>query len=293
MLDSILHTSCQRVQGEHAILAVTTLCQFLSGLNSNLSTHRDRILWEDSYWIRCFHVVLEYSSTIKGKPMKRLQGILISELARRKTSGGDISDALSVIFAPLRSVADRAKMKPALQALEGIISGKIVGVGDVACELSIDVRDGCEQSSESYQALFRKMLDWATNPELTQAAGKVVSRLWAQLRSELETPDGVFDGVALPFIWINPLVRVLDGSPESIPRFKAHVFPELFSASLSDFEILLKSLGFYKVFPLNQEPSTRIKQFDVDIRRTVLFSALDCGKQIGFVGDDGMSLTSP
>jgi hypothetical protein len=251
-----------------------------------MSTHHEKILWEDGYWIQCFRV-LEASASTRAKPMKRLLMALISELTKRTTSGGNISDALSTITAPLRSQDQHGKMKPALQALDGIISRKIVSVVDIARALSVDLGAGGDQLSEIYQTLFSKLFELATHPELTQTAGRAISRLWTRIRSELHTPDGMFDGLALPLIWISPLVRVLADCPESIPRFKSHVFPELFLINLADFKILLKSLGFYSIFPRNLEPPTRIKTFDVGIRRTILFSIVDAGKHIGFVGDDG------
>jgi len=233
--------------------------------------------------------LLEASASTRAKPMKRLLMALISELAKHTTSGGDISDALSTIIAPLRSQDQRDRMKPALRALDGIISCKIVSVVDIARALSDDPGAGGDQSSETYQTLFRKMFELATHPELTQTAGRAISRLWTRLRSELHTPDGMFDGLSLPLIWITPLVKVLADCPESIPRFKSHVFPELLLINLADFKILLKSLGFYSIFPRNLEPPTRIKRFDVGICRTILFSMVDTGKHIGFVGDDGMN----
>jgi hypothetical protein len=220
--------------------------------------------------------------------MRRLWTALISELTRRTTSGADISDALFAIAAPLRSQVESGKMKPALQALEGIISRQIVSVVDIARALSIDLGAGGDRSSETYQTLFRKMLEWATHPELTQTAGRAIAKLWTQLRAELQTPSNMYNGLALPLIWINPLVGTLADCPESIPRFKSHVFPELFLVNLADFRILLKAFGFYSIFPRNQEPPTEVKRIDLGICRIILFSVLDAGKHIGLVRDDGM-----
>jgi hypothetical protein len=253
-----------------------------------LSTYYERLLWGDAYWIRCFDVVLEVSANPRAKPMKRLWTALISELTRRTTSGGDISDALFAITTPLRSQDESGKMKPALQALDGIISRKIVSVVDIARALSIDLGAGGDRSSETYQTLFRKMLEWATHPELTQTAGRVIAKLWTQLRGELQNPSNMYNGLALPLIWINPLVGTLTDCPESIPRFKSHVFPELFLVNSADFRILLKALGFYSIFPRNLEPPTDVEIFDLGICRIILFSVLDAGKHIGLVRDDGM-----
>jgi hypothetical protein len=221
------------------------------------------------------------------KPMRRLLTALISELALRKSSAGDISEAVYAMLAPLRLQVDRGKMKPALQALDGALFHRLVSADDITHVLLAKVAAGGDRSSEIYQQLFHKLFEWATLPELTQIAGRASSRLWTQLRTQLLNSNSKFNGGVLPLIWINPLVGVLANSQESIPRFKSHVVPELFLASLLDYEILLKSLGFYRLFPGNSEPPSEIKRFDAATCRTLLFSMLDVGKQIGFVSDNG------
>jgi hypothetical protein len=271
------------------VRAIATLSHILWRLNSELSRYHQRVHWEDGYWVRLFDVVLVKSASTPPKIMKRLSIPLTLEVTGRAACGGDISGALSAMVAPLLSQADRGKTKPALQILEETIGQKLVPIADIARALFVDMKVGGDRPSETYKALFRKLFEWATQPELTNIAGRAVSRFWTRLRSELQISDGMFDGNVFPLVWIDPLVEVLARSPESIPRFKAHVFRDLFLIDLSDFKILLKTLGFYGVFPRNPEPNTEVQLFDVEIRRTILFGILDAAKKIGIVSDSGMT----
>ena len=86
-------------------------------------------------------------------------------------------------------------------------------------------------------------------------------------------------------IWTGPLVRSITDHPEEIRNFKEYAFPGIFGLGVQDFYRFLQYVGLDEVVTCSKP--ILVRGADDDIKWSILFSALQAGKEMGIVKEVG------
>jgi hypothetical protein len=258
---------------------------------------RDAI-WEDHRWSRLFGIYLNFFDKAKPKSMRQVLLVSTAVLSKNTAlwSSQYPQEAVSRIVDLISRDQNHRKVKPALQALAHFISKGLISVDQL-----IDLSGKCVQDSEVHvsraktgQTLLAKFLIWVLHHDTALAAGHLVAHFLEKgsdsqaFNQERET--------GLP-IWAEPFETCIRASPESIQEFRHHVFPNVFRLSFDDYIQFLHHLRmrrYLNAIPSSEaEANTDYGRPDDAVEISILFAALQAGKDIGMVKDIGLSFAVP
>jgi len=289
----LLHTfistaSDTTISTNHAIAAIQALLTFLQRRKPEQDANLPATLVATDGWMRCLELVIQRSEVVKPKLIRQFLGTWISLLALEDSP--DVETIIRRLLENLKIRGSRVTAKSTLQTLAHLLSRRVVSteilLGLVHRELSVDFGGGPVNRSEIvvfYLALFH----WAQFPELCPSVGQVIKAVSSQL-SKLETTQTRGSAQAA---WIKPLLSQIHASPEILPQFKSHIFPDLFRYNVQEYYSFLQAAR--PSAPLSTAFSDNRREFkdaNSDFEREVLFTALQAGKEIGIVEELGMQI---
>jgi hypothetical protein len=121
----------------------------------------------------------------------------------------------------------------------------------------------------------------ATSAETASAAGAVLGALLQKIKTTLPDSEGIYIDRQNSFpIWVMPTKQVMLQNMDTLDIMSNHVLYPLFTIDTSGFRIFIDQL------PIQILMSADMTEAPLD-QFTLLFSALQIGKKIGLVHEDG------
>jgi hypothetical protein len=296
VIDCLLQTAALvNISATHRAAACNSLCAIIERCQLSTDEGFHCIVWENDLWTRLFEIFLERSDNAKAKSMRQVLLVLTGMLLKNAPpQSSDLQDdAVSRLLDIICRYQNRTKIKPALQALAHFISKDLISINQL-----IDVYrnySGADTDPDgglsAYQLLLRQFLAWVRHHDTAPAAGHLITNFLTKSTPQrrcAEEKTGV-----LP-VWIAPLEGSIRDSPEAINEFKHHVFPEIFRLDLDGYLQFLYHLQLDRHLGIKSTiHSLNLGVFTANgcLEITLLFAALQVGKELGLVKDVGWLLS--
>jgi hypothetical protein len=295
VLDTAFAVAIPAIHRGHACHAFSTL---LEACSVSSDSGLRRLSGPDYFWQDALKVYLERSETCKMKSMKKFFMTLVLVIstdpnaeARHVFVGATSKRLVSMVFRQEKY----GGVRPALHALDVLISKKLVSLESLYYEVSIYLQPrnkallGDEQLDsgamqeellDSMKKLISAIVTWLPEPEIAPVAGSLLSNLY------LIQPDDEWGAQVRSHMlvaWNQPLLECIETSPEVLENFKQHVLRRIFGSGVETAVQFMNGLGLPALLadntPLTLTPDTLI-----------LLSALDVCKSLGYIKDLGMCL---
>jgi hypothetical protein len=227
--------------------------------------------------------------------MRKFLGCLVSLLRESGPSVQEslLQDALSKIFYHVLEQSNHGKIKPAIYALGVFLSKELFSLEVLLCAFDqARTHKNASPPTRGYgrqaQAIFSVLFESVRFAELAPAAGHTACLLSRQLRNGSPGDQYTTEDVDLGTLWIDPLLETLRNFPDSLSRFRSHVFPDLFSLSIPDYYNFLLSMDLHARMSTDTVPGKHRLHYRDEIDSNILFMALQVGKESGLILDSGM-----
>lgn len=294
-LKTLLHASrAPGVSNVQRIAACNVLCGLVDlCIESDASTAESIIL--SQYWCTALlDLCLEQHDNARVKSSKQI----LTTLSRLYTKACVAHDSSSLrdagicrTFEVLFRGSEHAKAKPALLALILLLSKRVVTSLEITSLHSAWVsRQAPPEASASDESHADRFMDglfrWVTFTDVAPIAGRLISVLFNESRSAslAATTKDTEESSFKPW-WTDILIHNLRQYTEHLEMFRIYVFPGLFQTNYDTYLAFLRCLGLDE---LEQSDATNSSTDEAEFRKLLLLSALQTGKEIGFVEERGM-----
>ncbi|KAJ9265996.1 hypothetical protein DTO212C5_6557 [Paecilomyces variotii] len=295
----------------------TTTCNAVSGfldaalLSKNHETQE--IALSKETWLSVFEVYVDRFEDAKPKPMKQVLNSLLKILAKY-TDSGEVEALLSrageIILPSIITGEPRSRLKVSLLSLEifvrknaispyqlmNMVSNFLSTYGDLwkpvfeqhhETWISGSVMNR-EVSGEQYsithvaRIFTLALLIRATSPEIASASGAVLASLLQKIKAALPSSENIYldPTNSLP-IWVAPTKQIMLRNMDALDTMSNHVLTPLFTVDSSGFRTFIDQLPV-QILLSGDMTEAPLDQF------TLLFSALQIGKKVGLVHEDGV-----
>ncbi|KAJ9220006.1 hypothetical protein DTO169C6_7663 [Paecilomyces variotii] len=295
----------------------TTTCNAVSGfldaalLSKNHETQE--IALSKETWLSVFEVYVDRFEDAKPKPMKQVLNSLLKILAKY-TDSGEVEALLSrageIILPSIITGEPRSRLKVSLLSLEifvrknaispyqlmNMVSNFLSTHGDLwkpvfeqhhETWISGSVMNG-EVSGEQYsithvaRIFTLALLIRATSPEIASASGAVLASLLQKIKAALPSSENIYldPTNSLP-IWVAPTKQIMQRNMDALDTMSNHMLTPLFTVDSSGFRTFIDQLPV-QILLSGDMTEAPLDQF------TLLFSALQIGKKVGLVHEDGV-----
>lgn len=300
----------------------TTTCNAVSGfldaalLSKNHETQE--IALSKETWLSVFEVYVDRFEDAKPKPMKQVLNSLLKILAKY-TDSGEVEALLSrageIILPSIITGEPRSRLKVSLLSLEifvrknaispyqlmNMVSNFLSTYGDLwkpvfeqhhETWISGSVMNR-EVSGEQYsithvaRIFTLALLIRATSPEIASASGAVLASLLQKIKAALPSSENIYldPTNSLP-IWVAPTKQIMLRNMDALDTMSNHVLTPLFTVDSSGFRTFIDQLPV-QILLSGDMTEAPLDQF------TLLFSALQIGKKVGLVHEDGNHRSTP
>ena len=226
--------------------------------------------------------------------MRQFLGTLISLLQNSgQTEKKVISQhALSRVLRNLRPESSQGTVKSSLYSLGLIISKELTPLKDILDAFQDNLQPGNPSTRtsnriEKVKFVFCVLFDWAQYSELASVAGQASCTFSRQLRKDFLSEQDGASNIDISSLWMEPLLQCLRRYPDALQNIQLYVFPELFAMNVPDYYKFLCTMG------LHAHISNDVVVEDVQLasskeaNSSILFTALQVGKETGLVLDSG------
>ncbi|KAF2400727.1 hypothetical protein EJ06DRAFT_529838 [Trichodelitschia bisporula] len=267
------------ISSAHRAAATNAIC----GVLERLKKH-DAACLDHDQWMTIFYIFLDRSDNAKGKSMRQLLIALCGLLAKWDSTAKEVvlRKAATEAYHVLSRQGDRAKVKPALQGISIFLSK---GVFDLqflsdAIRENLDPSQPTERLTEAQELreLLRSIFHYVQFQDSAPAAGQLADIICQHI-AVARRQNSLREGPLPPPLWVEPLIACLRASPEAITSFRINLFPGLFKSSVPDYLVFLEILGLQEA--LTPSPASRSASSEDDVISTLLYTALQTGKEIG------------
>ena len=291
-LDAALTISAKpEISHTHRAAASNALCGLIERCQASQIPEIRSLLWDPdlNLWHRALMIILERFDTTKGKSMRQLlltvtDVLLKQEDLEKRASAKSL--ALRTLLPVLFGQRDHKQGKPTLQVLAHFVVKDIVNLNDLWSSVG-ELASGhnmSHQTTDAKSVLLQNIFDWIAQLDTPIAAGNLAIVVLKAMRS---SPNLAADNDAAGEtpIWTGPLVRSITDHPEEIRNFKEYAFPGIFGLGVQDFYRFLQYVGLDEVVTCSKP--ILVRGADDDIKWSILFSALQAGKEMGIVKEVG------
>jgi hypothetical protein len=198
--------------------------------------------------------------------------------------------ALKTLYPVLFNCGDHYRGKPALQILANLISKDFVSLDKLwtsATSWLEGQNDLFSSQSNEKQIVLRRFFDWLAYQDTAPAAGNLVLII-IKKNYTITTVESVGSNSNQLPIWAEPLEASITAHRSEIRSYKEYAFPGIFKLSMADFYVFLAHLGLLNVLVPEKESLPLKDDSDMnETRKSILFSALHTGKELGIIEEVG------
>ncbi|KAL1847167.1 hypothetical protein Plec18170_008731 [Paecilomyces lecythidis] len=295
----------------------TTTCNAVSGfldaalVSRNYATRQ--IALSQKTWLSVFEVYVDRFEDAKPKPMKQVLNSLLKILGQYSDTGeveALLSRAGEMILPSIIIGEPRSRLKVSLLSLEIFIRKNAISPSQLMSMVSNWLKDygdrwrpvfgqyhetwlggssmdgsvsGEDNSHTTVARTFTlALLIRATSAEVASAAGAVLAALFQKIKAALPSTENIYRDPtnSLP-VWVAPAKQIMLRNMDSLDIMSNHMLSPLFTVDSAGFR------NFVYQLPIQILLSGDMTEAPLD-EFSLLFSALQIGKKVGLVHEDGV-----
>jgi hypothetical protein len=294
------------ITATHRAPASSLICSLLLKCSSSPNEAIRQIPWTGDVWSRAFAVHVDRADSALAKSMRKELVDLGKVLAKYPRSREILTEVVipKTFGAMFQSKENNARVKASFQFLAHFVSKKLINPKLLVTQFyhwqkasgEYADSDASRQSNTvnptelddapldipMAQSLVAELFFWMAKIDTAPAAANFLRILLPKL--------GQYDdeaGLGMLPVWVKPLVSCIHNQPESVIHFRRHLFPELFRSDITAFFQFLRFLIKSRSGTHSEVDATDEEN---EIRFHIFFSALETGKELGFVREIGKFL---
>lgn len=195
------------------------------------------------------------------------------------------SDALTRLVAIVRHQSAQPLVKPAFKVLDYFLTKGTVSVSELFIAYgksyggeSASYTSEAAVASKNWGPFVQDVFEWMSLPDTASSAGKLLVSLFGAIKkASAQSPVA---GESQAAYWQQLIQEGLAKYPDSLDNVKNYLFLDLFKADKSGSLEFLRSLSHGNFSDLEIEEES-------DSQAALLLSAMEVGKKVGLVDDDG------
>lgn len=280
----------------HRTAVCNAICSFLESCQiAKVETIR-RGWSSEERWTEVLMAYLDRFDDAKSKPMRQVLKTLSKIVPKGEDGTKKVvpTGALIELLSSIVTAQPRQRMKPCMVTLDAFLRKDILTTTDVTVGISnlLSTNPGrilerfwgfygfpftsqSQTTAELIKVFILALWQNSILPDAAAATGALLATFVGSLKKGSS-------GTAQSYIpvWVDPLKQVLHQSPSHVETIFLYVLPPLFEEDPTGFKELVNSLPYEEVFA-GGKPTSSTTEI------SLLFRALQVGKQIGLVNEDG------
>lgn len=266
----------------HRIAAFNALCGFVDLCSESTDTKVKAIAQDPQLCSTLVGVYLQHYENSRAKSMKQLLSCVTKAIARQPSGLGSYTKAHSLqkLLVIVCDNDEEARAKPAFHVLSALLHKQMVTAPELLANLKggrLGSGDSMLSTRQLAELLIARLFTWISHQDIAPILGSFIPVFLQSFTKHSPTDRG-------KPVWITPLARHLESTPDQLPSFRFHIFPGLFQLDGEGYWQFLQHIGIFA--HLGIERKGPISEDQREIRpcsASVLFTVLQIGKELGYL----------